>query len=238
MRIVDRITTAADASKHALGLGLLVAVVAGCHAVPDSAQARGEQEWTARDGSFGVTFLSPPWSVVLEDPERLELEVPPEVFGVALEGTSPSHVFQAGHVDLLEGLGDLTSTEDGDTDGDTDGETDTDLPEVEVDLGELPDVLVGVDLRDPYAVARAELELLLDEHDAQLDHGISEFVVPTGARAVEFQVQMSPGFFVRAFYVDARPTLVRATFVSLFDLDTEDVASMARSIDTVDPGGA
>jgi hypothetical protein len=75
---------------------------------------------------------------------------------------------------------------------------------------------------------------LIAEHDAQLDYGVSEFVMPTGVRAVEFQVQMSPGFFVRAFYVDARPTLIRATFVSMFDLDTQDVSTMARSLNTVD----
>lgn len=187
----------------------------------------------AADGSFGVEFLSPPWSVVLEDSERIELEVPPEFFGVTLDGSSPSHAFQAGHVDLLEGLDEFTSK---DEDGDTDGDTDTDgLDPTDLDVDGLPDTLVGVDLRDPYAVARAELEVLLDRQDAQLDHGVSAFIMPSGVSAVEFQVQMDPGFFVRAFYIDARPTLVRATFVSLFDLDTEDVSSMARSIDTVEP---
>lgn len=215
-----------------------VLLASGCHAVPaDSAGAYGEQRWVAADGSFGLEFLSPPWTVVAEEGDRLELEVPPEFFGVALDGTSPSHVFQAGHVDLLQGLDEYTADDD---DGDTDGDTDTDteaFEEPEVDLDGLPDALVGVDLRDPYAVARAELEVLIEEQDAQLDYGVSAFSMPTGARAVEFQVQMNPGFFVRAFYVDARPTLVRATFVSLFDLDTPDVSAMARSLDTVDPGG-
>ncbi len=215
-------------------------VVCGCHAVPaGSAGAYGEQRWVAADASFGVEFLSPPWAVVVEDSERLELEVPPEFFGASLDGSSPSHAFQAGHVDLLEGLEEFTSKdEDGDTDGDTDTDTDTDtdaLDPTELDVGGLPETLVGMDLRDPYAVARAELEVLLDRQDAQLDHGVSAFVMPTGVSAVEFQVQMDPGFFVRAFYIDARPTLVRATFISLFDLDTEDVSSMARSINTVDP---
>lgn len=201
----------------------------------DSAGAYGEQRWVAADASFGVEFLTPPWSVVLEDPDRLELEVPPEFFGVTLDGSSPSHAFQAGHVDLLEGLDEFTSN---DEDGDTDGDTDTDaFDPSELDVDGLPDTLVGVDLRDPYAVARAELDVLIEQQDAQLDHGVSAFVMPTGVSAVEFQVQMDPGFFVRAFYIDARPTLIRATFVSLFDLDTEDVSSMARTIDTVDPGG-
>lgn len=216
---------------------LIVLLAAGCHAVPAGTPgAYGEERWVAADGSFGVEFLSPPWSVAIEESGRLELEIPPEIFGVALDGTSPSHAFQVGHVDGLEGLDEFTSDDD---DGDTDGgwETDTDgLPvDPEVDLGGLPESLVGLDLRDPYAVARAELDVLIEEHDAQLDYGVSDFVMPTGVRAVEFQVQMSPGFFVRAFYVDARPSLVRATFVSLFDLDTEDIATMARSLDTVDP---
>lgn len=218
-------------------LAFTVLLACGCHAVPaGSAAARGEQRWSADDGSFGLRFLSPPWSVVQDGEDRLELEVPPEVLGVALDGTSPSHAFQVGHVDLLEGLDAYTSAEDeGDTDTGTG--TDSDGIEPDLDLGGIPDALVGVDLRDPYAVARAELEVLLSEHDAQLDHGVSVFELPTGARAVEFQVQMDPGFFVRAFYVDARPTLVRATFVSLFDLDTQDVDAMARTIDTVDPEG-
>lgn len=207
----------------------------GCHAVPaDSAGAYGEQRWVAFDNSFGVDFLSPPWSVALEEADRLELEVPPEFFGVALDGSSPSHAFQAGRIDLVEGLDEFTSK---DEDGETDGETDTDgLEPPDLDVDGLPDALVGVDLRDPYAVARAELDVLLEEQDAQIDHGVSAFAMPTGVSAVEFQVQMDPGFFVRAFYIDARPTVVRATFVSLFDLDTEDVSSMARSIDTVNPG--
>lgn len=218
-------------------LALIVLLAAGCHAVPAGTPgAYGEERWVAADGSFGLEFLSPPWSVAIEQPERLELEIPPEIFGVALDGTSPSHAFQVGHVDGLEGLDEFTSEDD---EGDTDGvwDTDTDgLPEdSDVDLGGLPEALVGLDLRDPYAVARAELDVLINRHDAQLDFGVSDFVMPTGVRAVEFQVQMSPGFFVRAFYVDARPSLVRATFVSLFDLDTEDISTMARSLDTVDP---
>lgn len=213
-------------------------LAAGCNAVPaDAVGAYGQQRWVAADESFGIEYLTPPWSITTEESDRLELEIPPEFFGVALDGSSPSHAFQVGHVDLLEGLEDYTSEDDA---GDTDGVLDTDSDTggaVVPDLGGLRDSLVGLDLRDPYAVARAELDVLIAEHDAQLDYGVSAFEMPTGARAVEFQVQMNPGFFVRAFYVDARPTLVRATFVSLFDLDTEDVASMARTLDTVDPGG-
>lgn len=217
-------------------LALIALLLAGCHAVPAGSQgAYGQERWVSADGSFGVEFLSPPWAVAVEDSEQLDLEIPPEFFGVVLDGTSPSHAFQAGHVDALEGLDEFTSEDD---EGETDGwDTDTDgvPPDSEVELDGLPESLVGLDLRDPYAVARAELELLIEEHEAQLDYGVSDFVMPTGVRAVEFQVQMSPGFFVRAFYVDARPTLVRATFVSLFDLDTEDISTMARSLDTVDP---
>lgn len=216
-------------------LALIAVLVAGCHAVPAGSQgAYGQERWVAADGSFGVEFLSPPWSLTAEDLEQLDLQIPPEIFGVALDGTASSHAFQVGHVDALEGLEQFTSN---DEDGDTDGGADTDgVPfDREVELDGLPESLVGLDLRDPYAAARAELEVLLEEQDAQLDFGVSDFVMPTGVRAVEFQVEMSPGFFVRAFYVDARPTLVRATFVSLFDLDTEDISTMARSVDTVDP---
>lgn len=218
-------------------LALIVLLAAGCHAVPaGDPGAYGEQRWVAADGSFGVEFLSPPWSVAVEEAGRLELEIPPEIFGVALDGTSPSHAFQVGHVDALEGLEEFTSDDDdGETDGGSGTDTDGMSLDPEVDLGGLPESLVGLDLRDPYAVARAELDVLIEERDAQLDYGVSDFVMPTGVRAVEFQVQMSPGFFVRALYVDARPSLVRATFVSLFDLDTEDIATMARSLDTVEP---
>ena len=219
-------------------LATVVLLVAGCHAVPAGTQgAYGQERWVAADGSFGIEFLSPPWSRQVEDPDRLELEIPPEILGVSLEGSSPSHAFQAGHVDVLEGLDELTSDdEEGETGGWETGGWETDVDPSERDgLEGIPESLAGLDLRDPYAVARAELDVLIDAHDAQLDYGVSDFVMPTGVRAVEFQVQMSPGFFVRAFYVDARPTLVRATFVSLFDLDTEDVSTMARSLNTVDP---
>ncbi len=206
----------------------------GCHAVPaDLAGARGQQRFVAEDRSFAFEYLSPPWSVLSESTDQIELEVPPEFFGVTLEGTSPSHRLQIGHIEELEGLEQYTqSDEDGDTDG-FETETETDGAPVPPELEGIADTLVGLDLRDPYVVARAELEALIDANDAQLDHGVSEFTMPTGVRAVEFQVQMSPGFFVRAFYVDARPTLVRAAFVSLFDLDTPDVAAMARTLDTV-----
>lgn len=206
-------------------------LLAGCGAVPaDSAGAYGQQRWIAEDGSFGVEYLAPPWTPVdTDDPDRLELEVPPEFFGVSIDSESPSHVFQVGHVDMLGELGEFAS-EDLEMDTDWVGDTE-DLPGVE---GQ--EVLDGVDLHDPYAVARAELDVLLEDHDAQLDYGLSTFGMPTGAQAVEFQILMDPGLYVRAFYIDARPTVVRATFVSLFDLDTDDVSTMARTIDTLDPG--
>ncbi len=215
-----------------------------CHGVPGTtAAAHGERRFTARDQTYSVAFLSPPWTITAEDGETLELEVPPEVLGLALDGTPPSHVFQIGHVDAAGGLEDFVEEDDEDEPGDTDGlGSDSggsggppEIPDTDDGLGEddgLPDYFIGLDLADPYAVALAELNHLIDAQDAELDHEVSSFVTDKGAQAVEFQVQMSPGIFVRAFYFDARPTVVRATFVSLFDLETGDVERMAASIDT------
>ncbi len=213
---------------------LLLLAACACHAVPATSEgAYGQRRFVAEGGTYAVEYLTPPWEVRDESVERLELEVPPEVFGVPLEGTAPTHAFQIGHVDALGSIDGFVEDEDaGDTEEAFDG--DVDGPEVE---DAVPDYFSGLDLRDPYAVALAELTHLIDVEDAEIDREVSVFTTPRGVTAYDFQVQMSPGIFVRSFYVDARPTVVRAAFVSLFDLDTYDVDEMARSVDTVGGGG-
>ncbi|MEM6294963.1 MAG: hypothetical protein AAGA54_27070 [Myxococcota bacterium] len=216
---------------------LLLLAACACHAVPATSEgAYGQRRFVAEGGTYAIDYLTPPWEVRGESVAQLELEVPPEVFGVPLEGTAPTHAFQIGHVDALGSIDGFVDDEDDENDGDTDDafDSDFDAPELE---DEVPDYFIGLDLRDPYAVALAELTHLIDAENAEIDREVSVFTTPTGATAYDFQVQMSPGIFVRSFYVDARPTVVRAAFVSLFDLDTYDVDEMARSVDTVSGGG-
>lgn len=192
----------------------LLATLSACEgASGNDPAAHGKTSWSAVDGSFSLDYLSPPWEVVTQEEQRLELEIPPEVFGVALDGTPPTHIFRIGGVEQPAELDDLVG--------------DAELVE-----GELPDHLKGLDLTSVGAVALAELDHLLDEQDAQLDRELETFVTDAGQEALVYQVIVAPGLFVRAFYLPARPTVCRAMFVSLFELRTADVDAMARTIET------
>lgn len=192
----------------------LLAGLGACEGAPgDDPAAHGELWWTAADASFSVRFLSPPWQVVRLEPKGLGLEIPPEVFGVAFEGSPATHVFRMGTVEApgLEELVGDEPVEDG-----------------------LPDHLRGIDLGSPSAVALAELDHLLDEKDAQLDRELELFVTDRGQEGLVYQVIVAPGLFVRGFYFPGDSVVVRALFGSLFQLRTADVDAMARSIETVE----
>jgi hypothetical protein len=193
----------------------VLATVAACEGAPgDDPASHGEVWWGAGDASFSVRYLSPPWQVVREEASELELEIPPEVFGVALEGSPATHVFRIGGAEQPAGLDELVGTG---------GEAPQDG---------LPEHLRGLDLTSVGAVALAELDHLLDEEDAQLDRELEVFPTDSGQEGLVYQVIVAPGLFVRGFYFAASPTVVRAMFVSLFELRTADVDAMARSIET------
>ena len=195
-------------------LCLLVGVGACEGAAGDDPVAHGELWWSASDASFSVRFLSPPWQVARLEPAQLELEISPEVFGVALEGSPATHVFRLGTVEEPAGLEELVGGE--------------------AAAQGIPDHLDGIDLTDAGTVALAELDHLLDEEDAQLDRELEPFVTDRGQEGLVWQVIVAPGLFVRGFYFAGRSAVVRGIFVSLFQLRTADVDAMARSIETVE----
>jgi hypothetical protein len=169
--------------------------------------------------------------------ESLDLEIIAELFGEPLEGSEPTHLFQIAYVDVSDGLAALADLEaEGGTDTDAVGDWGTtgDLPELPGDAGDdvVPEYLRGVDLREPGAVALAELDHLLIAKEARLDLPPASFVTASGRRGIVYQVVVPPGAFVRAYYVPAHRAVVRAAFVSVFDLDSTDVAMMAETMHT------
>ena len=195
---------------------LVLGVLVGCEGLPgDYPAAHGEIEYVSEGDTFSVRFLAPPWVLTREDPDAVEMEISNEVFGVPLEGSPPTHVFRMVHADAPEGLQGLVPRKDPPPAGD-----------------KLPRHLRGIDLTYVPDVAFAELNHLIDTEDAQLDREIEVFVTDAGTQGLVFQVIVEPGLFIRGFYFEAAPTVVRAMFVSLFDLRTPDVDLMAGSIET------
>ncbi len=206
--------------------------------------------YSSADGTFGLSYVTPPWVVQLETQEILELIIPTEVFGVALDGSPPTHGLRAGRVDQTPGVGDLSDAAPNEdpldipdgfdfgsfpTVGDDSSSTGAmlpDLPDGVPDLDEIPDYLLDVDLANPRDVAFAELNFLIDQKDADLDSELTAFLTGSGQEGMVFQVVMDPGVFIRSFYFVSSQAAVRVVFVSLFDLETRDLDLMAETIHT------
>jgi len=207
--------------------------------------------YAAADGAFSVDYVAPPWRVELEDPAALELRIDAEVFGYGIDGLPPTHVFRIERVagaealdELFEGFGerfageiDRLTLEDLDADAldtDTDG-SDTDESDTEAfpdDLGEIPDYLFDLDLRSPRDVALAEMRMLVHEQSAHIDEPLQFFRAHDGREGVVFQAILREGVFLRSYYFRSSGNAVRAMFVSLFDLRTDDIDRMAKTIAT------
>lgn len=194
----------------------------------------------AWDGpSFGVDYVAPPWEVESESPAELRLRIAAEVFGVELEGSPPTHVLVVGIVDGPASILDLLPV-DAQPDGstglsewlDTTGELPDTTGELPDTTGELPENWQDIDLHDPTEVALVELDHLVTIEKADLAHEIRPFTTHQGVQAMEYEVVVAPGLFVRAFYLPSQSGTVRALFASLFDLVDGDVDAMASTLRT------
>ena len=225
-----------------------LAAALGCDAHPVGG---GLVDYRSTDGTFSLSYVTPPWEVSSETEALLQLEIPAELFGVSIEGSPPTHALRAGHVDEVGGLydfdiegldgflpEDLPEDWEDDIPDDWDGDIPDDVPEDwEGDLpddlpDELPDYLRDVDLTEPRDVAFAEINFLVLENEAELDGDLSSFISADGTSGVVFQVVHAPGIFIRSFYFPSSTTTVRVVFASLFDLQTIDVDDMAATIST------
>jgi hypothetical protein len=160
------------------------------------------------------------------------------VFGVELDGSPPTHVLVLGTVDSPTSILDLLpedaqpDLEDGGFDlPDTTGEL-PDGGELPDATGELPDGWENVDLGDPTDVALFELDYLVTDQRADLVHEMRPFITDSGITAMEYEVVVPPGLFVRAFYLPSKDGTVRALFASLFDLVDGDIDTMAATLRT------
>jgi hypothetical protein len=191
----------------------------------------GRMAW---DGPrFGVDFVTPPWEIETESADELRLRIRAEIFGTELDGSPPTHVLVLGEVDnpasILDLLPEDAQPDELDDAGlelpDTTGE----LPD---DAGELPDGWQDVDLDDPTEVALVELDHLVTAQRADLVHELRPFATSQSLTAMEYEVVVPPGLFVRAFYLPSAGGTVRAAFASLFDLGDDDIDRMAFTLRT------
>lgn len=251
-------------SRGAITL-LAVVLTVGCEGV-DGDSLDLVQEYVAADDGFRVSYAVPPWHVHESSASAIELRVDLEVFGYGIEGSPPSHVFRMEYVESPATLAELFDIPVGETlefdpsqldpsSFDTEGLEDAGdwvdteaFPETEglpddfplpegVDPDDVPEYLLDLDLGSPQDVALAEMRLLVDYQDAQLEEPLQRFETPAGDEGVVFQVIMNPGIFVRAYYLKTSGRAVRAVFASLFNLETEDVRRMAATLST-SRGGA
>lgn len=196
----------------------------------DSVAAEVEATWVSSDDVISVRYAAPPWEVVTETEDTLELQIVSMLFGVELDGAPPTHAFRIQYVDAPDELDDLIDAVESIDGLDVDpGTLPEDIPgEVE---DTLPSYLQDIDLTAPREVALAELRHLVETQNAQLDEPL---VALEGASqdAVSYQVVLDPGVYVRGFYFSSPDRAVRAMFASAFDLTTEDIEIMARSIRT------
>jgi hypothetical protein len=198
----------------------------------------GRMAWTGP--RFGVDYVAPPWELESETEEELRLRIRAEVFGVELDGSPPTHVLVLGVVDgpssILDLLPEDARPELGETTGfelpDTTGELPDTTGELPDTTGQLPDGWQNVDVGDPTDVALFELDYLLTEQKADLVHELRSFATDSGITAMEYEVVVPPGLFVRAFYLPSRDGTVRAIFASLFDLAEGDTDRMAATLRT------
>ena len=236
----------------------MTAVLVGISCLGRSGDAdEGPQQYRAYDRSFAISYVSPPWHVDEEGSDNVRLSIPAEVFGVALEGSPPTHVMIAGLSDLAASLEDLLQIGPEDiedllgTSADWTSLTGwtgwtgwtgvtgwTGFPEDTGETGdgpdwpEIPDYLLNVDLRNPRDVAYAEMSFLIEEREARVVSAMQTFVTIGGQRGVVYEVALDPGVFVRTFYFRTSRTASRVVFISLFELQTGDIDLMAATIET------
>jgi hypothetical protein len=206
-----------------LCLTVAVSGAAGC----DPGAARpGALEWPGPEDRWRVSFVDPPWEVVSAD-ETLILQIKAEAFGIGFDGAPPTHVFWIGEVDTPQDLLQLVRSRGGSAE----------VPEgvnVEdvVDSLEIPEHLLDVDLGSPGVVALAELDYVLSLDGALLHRELEMFETDHGQQAYSWQAVIPNGLLVRSFYLPSSAAVVRAGFVSKFDLATTDIDWMAGSIRT------
>lgn len=195
----------------------------------DTSYVEGRVQWRSDDARYAVEYVTPPWTSVSDDGRTLRLEVDAELFGNAVAGSPPTHVLSLGPVDLessirdalpsgIEGFGttgvDLEIPEDAD-DASTAGET-SDFDLSDIDLGA------------PQQIARVELDGLVTGESADLVQELAPGDTPGAPWS--YEVVISPGVHVRAYYFDDGERTIRAVFASLFTLADGDVATMADTI--------
>ncbi len=208
-------------------LALCLVPAVGCDATN---YVEGVVQWRSADGVYGVEYVTPPWEVVEDDGVGLRLEIAPELFGAALQGSPPTHVLSLGPVDAEDVVADLlpegVAVED------------AMAPDADTDTGAVPDDggswrLPDIDLAEPRLVALAELDMLVTERRADL---VTELAQGEGPGAPwSYEVVLAPGVFVRGDYFEDDGRTIRALFGSLFTLTDGDVSQMAA---TITVGGA
>ena len=196
----------------------------GAAACGPTSYVEGRMAWTGP--RFGVDYVTPPWEVESESDDELQLRIRAEVFGVELDGSPPTHVLVLGVADSPTSILDLLPDDAKPDGGETTG---LELPDT---TGELPDGWQDLDLDDPTDVALFELDHLVTAERADLVHELRAFTTDSGITAMEYEVVVPPGLFVRAFYLPSRDGTVRALFASLFDLVDGDIDRMAATLRT------
>jgi hypothetical protein len=184
--------------------------------------------------------VEPPWQIRSQAAEVLELQIDAEVFGVSLEGSPPTHGLQAGRISQVPSVASLLEQAGGLQVPEPTGSSGGALPESTGGStgGALTpdDYLQGVDAENPRDVAIAELNYLVEREGAEIDRDLRTFTTDGGAEGVVYQVVRDPGVFIRCFYLPTRRDTLRVGFLSLFDLATSDVDTMAARVET--PGAS
>jgi hypothetical protein len=209
---------------------LALAACACASAACDSATyIEGRVDWRSDDEIYRVQYVTPPWEVDSDDGVELRLSIAAELFGAALQGSPPTHVFVLGPVDAEVAIETfLPSTLALDP---------ADIADA-IDMadgtgGELPLPLAGIDLGRPRDVALAELNHLVEERAADLRR---ELALDETSGAWRYDVVVPPGMLVRGLYYDDGDRTIRALFASLFDITDGDVERMGSTI-RVESGG-
>lgn len=218
---------------RAAALATLVLLTVACDR---ATYLEGVTRWRSSDAAYGVEFVTPPWTLASDDGVTLELHVAAEIFGVAVGGSPPTHVFALGPIDPSSDLASLLpdSVQLGSGSGSGTG--------TGFDIGELADTggsdgtggaspLLDVDLTNPREVALAELDHLVTDQQAELERELVETTAP-GA-PWRYDVVIPPGVYVRGLYYDGGGRTIRASFASLFSPADGDLDAMAATIDVV-----
>jgi hypothetical protein len=225
----------------------MLAALAGASGCDAANYVEGVTVWRSQDDAYGVTYVTPPWTVTQDDGLTLKLEIPAEIFGLQVSGSPPTHAFALGPAtrdhtiaDLLpstaqdvlgtttlslgtdgwgtDGWGtDGLGTDGLGTDGLGDGGTTAELPG-----------LLDVDLRSPKDVALAELDLLVTTQAAELVQELRK--TDAAGTPWRYDVVIPPGLYVRGLYYDGGGRTIRAAFGSLFAPSDGDLDEMAATI--------